>query len=303
MARRRRRTVLLVCDVPSPPLPHTSAVRNDGLAERLKNCSPCFLPPTPHTIHLCLTFPFFRAAYLRLGRNSGQCCCVALLPSATKTDASLCVRRLQTVASPGIVVVAGPRCSGLQQRAKHEIANADFFFFFFSLLNQNSCHLLFRNYIFQTQLSKNVTATNQCDPPTRLKQRRLDWIFSMSLSPGRLNMACYLSARRGEYSRRPLLHRDLPAPSSPSFFWPLGLTVHSHLDLHYAFLPKFTRHIDNRTCRESLSFSPSLPLRPPRRCLSPFFEVLEVSSPLLSPRLLFRLPSDPSLPLLISLKE
>lgn len=30
-----------------PPLPHTSAVRNDGLAERLKNCSPCFSPPHP----------------------------------------------------------------------------------------------------------------------------------------------------------------------------------------------------------------------------------------------------------------
>lgn len=31
------------------------------------------------------------------------------------------------------------------------------------------------------------------------------------------------------------------------FPFPFKLTVHSHLDLHYAFRPKFTRHIDNST--------------------------------------------------------
>lgn len=41
----------------------------------------------------------------------------------------------------------------------------------------------------------------------------------------------------------------------------LNLTLHSHLDPHYAFSPKFTRHTDTRTCTDSLSFSlsPSLP--------------------------------------------
>lgn len=39
------------------------------------------------------------------------------------------------------------------------------------------------------------------------------------------------------------------------FSLPFKLTVRSHLDLHYAFLPKFTRHIDNRTCTVSLSSS------------------------------------------------
>lgn len=60
------------------------------------------------------------------------------------------------------------------------------------------------------------------------------------------------------------------------FFFPFKLTVHSHLELHYAFLPKFTRHIDNRTCTES-------PTTPPRPTTTSVFEVLEVSYPLLSP--------------------
>lgn len=48
---------------------------------------------------------------------------------------------------------------------------------------------------------------------------------------------------------------------------------------------------------QTLSLSPLQPLS------LPFFEVLEVSSPLLSPCLFSLLPSDPSLPLFISLKE
>lgn len=87
-ARRRHRTALLACDAPSP-CRTTSAVPHDGFAERLKGCSPRLPSSTPsHPTHLCLTFPFFRATYLRLGRNSGQCCCVALLPSAAKSDRS-----------------------------------------------------------------------------------------------------------------------------------------------------------------------------------------------------------------------
>lgn len=87
-----------------------------------------------------------------------------------------------------------------------------------------------------------------------------------------------------------LLFFDL---SAPWIFFFHFVTVHSHLDLHYAFLPKFTRHIDNRTCTD-------FPFPPPLLSL-PFFEVLKVSSPLFSPCLFFLLPSDLSLPLFISL--
>lgn len=86
-------------------------------------------------------------------------------------------------------------------------------------------------------------------------------------------------------------HFSLPSlPPCISFFH-FKLTVHSHLDLHYAFLHKCARHIDNRTCTDS----------PPQPQFLSFFEALEVASPLFSPCLVFPLPSDPSLPLFILL--
>lgn len=127
---------------------------------------------------------------------------------------------------------------------------------------------------------------------TILKQKVAQLGFFFNLIPKISAFYHNQEARRSCISC-PLFYPDL-CPSASSFSL-LKLTVHSHLDLHYAFLPKFTRHIDNRTCTDSLSPPPPLSL--------PFFEVLEMSSPLLSPCLFYLLPSDPSLPLFIPLKE
>lgn len=50
----------------------------------------------------------------------------------------------------------------------------------------------------------------------------------------------------------PVLFFSITSVPLCRFPLPFKLTVRSHLDLHYAFLPNFTRHIDNRTCTDSL---------------------------------------------------
>lgn len=80
---------------------------------------------------------------------------------------------------------------------------------------------------------------------SRLKQW---WLSVMSLKY--LNILQFLSE-----TVFPALFFSITSVPLCRFSLPFKLTVRSHLDLHYAFMPKFTRHIDNRTCTVLLSSS------------------------------------------------